>query len=32
MTAVSETGHAKNVANFSELVSFVSAFYDTPQN
>ena len=26
MTAVSETGHAKNVANFSELVSFVSAF------
>jgi len=26
MTSTSETGHAKNVANFDELVSFVSAY------
>ena len=31
MASTSETGHAKNVANFSTLISFCTA-YDTKYN
>ncbi len=29
MASTSETGHAKNVANFNELISFVSGYGET---